>query len=260
MSHTESATFVWQDVSARWVTEHQAFFVAAFVAYLPVVFGLKAFMQHRQALDLRVPLFIWNVGLTLFSVVGAYQALFYVIFPHIRKSGAPIVSLCDVDCFNTPAAIWIFYFNVSKIFEFVDTIFLALRKKPIILLHWYHHIMTMAYCWYVNQYQYTCAGVWFAAMNLVVHSIMYAYYAADALGIRLRALSPYITAIQILQMVGGITILGCTSTLCPNSSEPWYSIVWGAIMYASYFVLFAQIFLDRYLKKKGKKQSAEKAH
>ena len=44
-----------------------------------------------------------------------------------------------------------FLFDLSKVFEFVDTIFIVLRKKPLIFLHYYHHVSTMLFCWYCNQ-------------------------------------------------------------------------------------------------------------
>ena len=39
---------------------------------------------------------------------------------------------------------------------------------------------------YANQVNYLlhCAGYWFAAMNLLIHSIMYTYYALTSLGYR----------------------------------------------------------------------------
>lgn len=63
-----------------------------------------------------------------------------------------------------------YWFCLSKVFEFVDTIFLRLRKRPVILLHWYHHICTMAYCWhgtYGIEHGADASGWFFAAMNLV---------------------------------------------------------------------------------------------
>jgi elongation of very long chain fatty acids protein 6 len=30
----------------------------------------------------------------------------------------------------------------------VDTLFIVLRKKPLIFLHWYHHITVLLFCWH----------------------------------------------------------------------------------------------------------------
>ena len=59
--------------------------------------------------------------------------------------------------------------------ELIDTYFILIHKKPLILLHWYHHISVLAYCWhsYVTK---APAGIVFCVMNYAVHAIMYFYY------------------------------------------------------------------------------------
>jgi hypothetical protein len=39
-------------------------------------------------------------------------------------------------CVGT-TGLWVFVFTASKVPELLDTMFLVLRKKPVILLHWY---------------------------------------------------------------------------------------------------------------------------
>merc|ERR1719502_696310 len=122
-------------------------------------------------------------------------------------------AICDNSCYDKSVSIVVLYFNLSKMPEFVDTIFLRLRKRPVIFLHWYHHIVTMLYCWYGNQegVVFNCSGMFFGAMNLSVHSVMYVYYALAAAGFA-RKMAQYnlnilLTTGQIIQMVGGILIL-----------------------------------------------------
>ncbi len=51
-------------------------------------------------------------------------------------------------------------------------------------------------------------GGWFAGMNLVVHSVMYSYYAACAFGAEFSKTTRLsITTLQILQMVAGTAIV-----------------------------------------------------
>lgn len=57
----------------------------------------------------------------------------------------------------------------------VDTVFLVLRKREVIFLHWFHHVTVLLYCWHAYHHS-VAAGLWFATMNYSVHSIMYLYY------------------------------------------------------------------------------------
>jgi hypothetical protein len=59
--------------------------------------------------------------------------------------------ICSSWCFGIYGAEWLFFFNVSKLFEFVDTVFIVLRKRPLMFLHYYHHIVTLGFCWVSNQ-------------------------------------------------------------------------------------------------------------
>ena len=56
--------------------------------------------------------------------------------------------------------------------ELLDTLFLLLRKSPVILLHWYHHATVLLYCWHAYSVRIG-TGLWFAAMNYSVHALMY---------------------------------------------------------------------------------------
>lgn len=52
--------------------------------------------------------------------------------------------------------------------ELGDTIFVVLRKKPLIFLHWYHHVTVLLYCWH-SYYEQTTYGLYFISMNYTVH-------------------------------------------------------------------------------------------
>lgn len=135
-------------------------------------------------------------------------------------------------------------FCFSKIPELFDTVFLAVRKREIILLHWYHHVTVLLFVWWMGHHNVGSAGCIFAGMNLFVHWIMYGYYALGSIGVRL----PFpivITILQILQMIVGTLVV----LLTIRCSDHMSTTVAGLVMYASYAVLFTLFFVQRYLSK-----------
>lgn len=150
---------------------------------------------------------------------------------------------------------------LSKLPELGDTIFIVLRKQPLIFLHWYHHITVLMYSWF-SYTEYTASARWFVVMNYNVHSLMYTYYALRALRYSPpRFISMVITALQLSQMVVGCAIniwahgfLQQAGHAACNISPT--NIKLSIAMYASYFILFARFFYKTYLSsnaRKGKK-------
>jgi len=120
----------WSDSSEKFFSDH--FFILLVISslYIPFVFGLQSWMKNRPAYDLRFPLIAWNFLLCTFSGLGAYFTLSplftapEIINPDYNTLG------CTVWCYRWGfAAQWVFWFDVSKIFEWLDTVFLILRKK-----------------------------------------------------------------------------------------------------------------------------------
>lgn len=71
---------------------------------------------------------------------------------------------------------WTWMFVLSKLPELGDTVFIVLRKKPLIFLHWYHHITVLLYTWY-SFTEYTSSARWFVVMNYCVHRcVLYQLY------------------------------------------------------------------------------------
>ena len=99
-------------------------------------------------------------------------------------------------------------FIYSKFFELIDTVFLVLHKRPVIFLHWFHHITVLMYCWHSFATE-QATGLWFAGMNYSVHSIMYTYYFLmlfKSIRGTVRTVARIITTVQISQMVGGMAV------------------------------------------------------
>ena len=159
-------------------------------------------------------------------------------------------------------------FIYSKIPELLDTAFLTFQKKPVIFLHWFHHVTVLLYCWHAYHHQVS-SGLWFASMNYCVHSIMYFYYfimifpSPKPVRKAAQAIAPLITTIQILQMVGGIvvTVTGAYQSIynphvCHINAANYKM---GLAKYGSYFALFVALFADKFLKPKKPKEASAKA-
>merc|ERR1712039_500911 len=101
---------------------------------------------------------------------------------------------------------------LSKIPELGDTVFLILKRKPVRFLQWYHHATVMLFCWLALSTEYM-PGLWFAATNYFVHSGMYMYFCLMTFKLKplqkvLERIAPFITIIQITQMVWGLIVNG----------------------------------------------------
>jgi elongation of very long chain fatty acids protein 6 len=135
----------------------------------------------------------------------------------------------------------------SKLFELVDTAFLVLRKKPVLVLHWVHHITVLLFTWYCQVAARTHAPLMYTLMNAVVHSLMYTYYAFAAV----RVFFPYpqlLTVLQLVQMVIGAAV-AVHSGYCASPAEDSTLFWTGVVMYATYFGLFLNFFVARYFGK-----------
>ena len=93
----------------------------------------------------------------------------------------------------------IYYFYLSKYYEFLDTFLLYLNGKTPIFLQKYHHVGTLIF--YHFCYFYKIDVAWKTTLiNSFVHTIMYSYYLGCLLKIeKVRIIRQYITSLQLLQ-------------------------------------------------------------
>ena len=260
----------------------------AVTLYGVLVVGLgQLLMRHRTAFELRGLSQTWNAIVSMFSIAGAVQLVPYAV-TQLGARGGVMGATCTPSTewyMNGTAGALTHTFMWSKFFELVDTVFLVLRKKDVIFLHWYHHITVLLFCWETLQVN-PSYGFWFCAMNYTVHAIMYSYYFLMGIGVTrrlVRPIAPLITSMQILQMVGGIVVIVVAGMYCdgktifadPRTSvasllrDPAESLrlfggvglasnfVHGFVMYLSYLILFINFFYQTYFAKAGKHRRAQ---
>ncbi|XP_071538010.1 very long chain fatty acid elongase 6-like isoform X2 [Panulirus ornatus] len=235
----------------RWMKENWMMCFYYIGAYMIVIYGGQLYMQTRSRFELRLPLFMWNVFLAMFSVWGAYRSapeLLYVLNKYGFRYSVCIPGPSFLD--NRVGGFWNWMFTLSKVPELGDTVFIVLRKQPLIFLHWYHHVTVLLYAWY-SYSDYIATARWFVCMNYLVHSIMYSYYALKALKFRVpRWIAMSITTAQLAQMVMGaaVNIWAYQVKQAGNECHVSYdNIKISLLMYISYFVLFARFFRRAYV-------------
>jgi hypothetical protein len=240
--------------------------IALYVCF--VLFG-QQIMSTKERIYNKNVLFVWNSFLSIFSICGFCAVLPVALFH--PQAGMFTAGLKATVC-SDPAwyghgicGLFVLAFILSKLFELLDTAFLVLGKRPVIFLHWYHHVTVLLFCWH-SYTQIISTGVWFAVVNYGVHSVMYTYYActqhSKVMKCWVAPIAPYITLIQTSQMLFGLGIIG--SNIYYHSVDPVGcrsrkgNNLLGLLMYFSYFLLFAKLGIERFCckKKKSKKKSA----
>lgn len=238
---------------SQWMYDNFYLCVILSVLYVVLVFAGQRFMAKREAFDLRGPLIAWNGFLTVLSWVMALRLAPALVQRIIHWD--IVDTFCDRSFINGPTGFWMMIFSLSKVPELLDTAFLVLRKKPVILLHWYHHFTVLLYTWYSYMVDMP-AGLWFGAMNSVVHAFMYFYYFETAQGKKPKW-NMVLTLGQIIQMVIGSTISAYDLTRSAPCA-PMIPLYTGLAMYFSYFCLFAHLFYQSYCTAKGQARRSKK--
>eukprot|EP00906_Rhabdomonas_costata_P003249 RCo004974 len=251
----------WLDFAAA----HSELPVFAVVLYLAFIFGGADLMKSRKPLKLKFLFGLWNLGLSIFSLIGLTRTV-PVLYAAFQKHGLRY-TCCEnpVNWYvNGPVGLWTFVFIFSKFPELLDTVFLVLQKKPVIFLHWFHHTTVLLYCWhaFINR---VGPGLWFAAMNYTVHSVMYFYYFMMVVGLKMaKPVAPLITMAQLLQMVVGCYITSASAYYHiqdpPSCHVDPANYRLGLGMYASYLVLFGVLFRNLYCvggRSRGSKADAD---
>ncbi|KAH8738711.1 7 pass integral membrane proteinwith FLHWFHH motif shared with fatty-acyl elongase [Cryptosporidium ryanae] len=231
-----------------------------------VYFGPKI-MEKRKPMKLDKTLRYWNLFLAIFSLIGTSRLFPYVITNVVRYGF--VSSICSppiVPLTKGPASLWLSLFIYSKYFELIDTFFIVARKRPLSFLHWFHHLTVLLYTWdaYVSC---QTIGTYFCAINYFVHSIMYFYYYLSCCGVKPKW-GITITILQIIQMIIGtlLTAFG----MYYSFKHPFSNVfpveyvqqplrigchfirtngVFACLMYISYFALFFDFFIKRYVTK-----------
>ena len=155
------------------------------------------------------------------------------------------------DSYTTKYDSLIYWFYISKYYEYFDTILLYMQNKKPIFLQKFHHVGAVI-CWHLCYYHKVDAIIIGSILNSGVHTVMYSYYLLSLFKIRIAYIKPIITTGQLLQLIGGNVY---SSIYYYPPVETWknYSII---LLFNGYIAvliyLFGQFFRKNYLDKKIK--------
>eukprot|EP00918_Siedleckia_nematoides_P028743 GHVU01061891.1.p1 GENE.GHVU01061891.1~~GHVU01061891.1.p1 ORF type:complete len:285 (+),score=43.29 GHVU01061891.1:246-1100(+) len=218
----------------------------ACIAYIPTILLLRQWVLDRKPIYARRFNVMWNGTLSFFSGLGLFVMVYKWDYDHHRLFRIFV----EEDVYTGPARYVEAVFALTKCVEFGDTLLLVLRKKTPGFLHVYHHITVTLYCWHAQYVNVRFAHL-FCMMNMLVHFVMYSYYALTGViadRTKLRWARPHITRMQLLQMAVGVYVSICAlhdeATTARDASR--LNAQLSVVMYSSYAFLFAKFYCDNY--------------
>jgi len=147
---------------------------------------------------------------------------------------------------------WMKMFYIMKYLELFDTVFLILKKRKVIFLHWYHHCNVVLVVWLAIRDQIVM-GFITCLTNSIVHVFMYYYYALKTRGISIWW-RRYLTQMQIFQFVIDVSTslfyayFYWTDVSCRGSIRSW---LFANFVGSSLFFLFLRFYFQQYRHKKN---------
>ncbi|CAM9730777.1 unnamed protein product [Pylaiella littoralis] len=195
--------------------------------------------------------FVYNVVQIILCSYMCVEA-----FMLANRNGYPILPCAPYDAENPPVAnlLWLFY--VSKILDFMDTVFIVLKKswRQLSFLHYYHHCTIFLFYWLNVNAGYDGDVYLTIVLNGFIHTVMYTYYFVS-MHTKDIWWKKYLTLMQMVQFVCMTTqafyLLGTGCTTYPRRI---------VIVYAAYIMsllfLFAQFYVNSYSKKPISKKTA----
>lgn len=242
---------------------HFGYQVIAVVVYFTITYSLKRVMATRKPIEIPRFLLFHNSALCAGSLILAVWLTGNLMRRYVNG-----LTMHDLVCaraiYEDGHMHLIYYINMFfKVWEFLDTFLLAVRKKNITFLHAYHHAATLVLTWVQLNEHSGCQWVPIV-INLWVHVFMYYYYAMSALRIRVWW-KKYLTSLQIAQFVVDVTIIsyayavfiraGFDETVCYGTTR---GAVIGLGILISYLVLFVKFYISTYLAKPKQKKADTK--
>jgi len=218
--------------------------------YLTILFTIKKFMENRKPMELKGIIGLHNAVLMVLSIFMFVGTINAVIRRYLE------VGLYDIFCMPNhhhikgDGAFWEWVFYVSKFYELLDSVLLALgKKRNLNFLHVYHHFIVVPLFWsYNTTYSF---GHWMLILtNTWVHIFMYYYFAVSSAFGWSVWWKKYITIMQLVQFFFDLSL---TWPLYPMeyiygtgcSTELW-TLHFGQFIGFTFVILFYRLYKETY--------------
>ncbi|XP_006650449.2 elongation of fatty acids protein 3-like [Oryza brachyantha] len=258
VDHPAVASFAWQP--GRTLAAAPSFAGAVVCAYLAAVLLLHRRVVPLPALParaLRAVSALHNAVLLALSAAMAAGCALSVAATAPSRWWAFCFPPGGATAASGPVFFWAHVFYLSKVYELGDTLLILLGRRPLTLLHVYHHavVIVMCYLWLATRQSLMPIAL---ATNATVHVVMYGYYLCCSLGLRWpprwkRA----VTELQIAQFLFSFaaSVVMLWRHFAAGGCEGMGGWLFNAVFNASLLALFLDFHGAAYAAAKGKKKS-----
>ncbi|XP_051539022.1 elongation of very long chain fatty acids protein 2-like isoform X2 [Myxocyprinus asiaticus] len=206
-------------------------------------------MRNRPAYSLKNILLLYNFSLTMLSFYMLVELISAVWSAGYRLQCQGLHEAGDADI-RVAKVLWWYYF--SKLIEFLDTIFIVLRKKnsQISFLHVYHHTSMFNIWWCVLNW-IPCGQSFFGpTLNSFIHILMYSYYGLSTIPSMHKYLwwKRYLTQAQLVQFV--LTITHTVSAWVVPCGFPLGCLKFQTSYMVTLVLLFVNFYMQTYKKRR----------
>jgi len=237
------SSFPVESPTSAWYLTDFSTALAIAIVYLSFVFVGRIVMSKCPAVPGLYPIkFAYNMAqvmlcsyMSIEAGMKAYEAN-YTILPCNKFNHT-----------SHPIAFILYIFYLSKILDFLDTVFIILEKKwdQLSFLHVYHHTTIFLFYWLNIKVGYDGDVYLTIVLNGMIHTMMYTYYFVS-MHTKTIWWKPALTAGQLAQFV--LMVAQATYLISSGCKEYPVNIIFAYGVYiCSLFVLFLNFFIVKYL-------------
>lgn len=179
------------------------------IIYLLIIFGLQKIVSLYPKFFSKLPLkpfmLFHNLFLSAFSTICLVNTLIALSNKVSIQGWKSIFCYEEENPIRGPLHFWCYWYYLSKYYELIDTVFMVLKGRKLILLHLFHHAIMPISSWALLHGEQSGYSWIVNVENSFVHIFMYFYYAISLYNRKIWW-KKYLTIAQITQFVSGLPL------------------------------------------------------